>query len=69
MITLHTLAAQLNVSYATARRLVINGEIAGYRVGRVIRVRPADVESYLVRQAVTEDRPVQLLHVPKLKHF
>jgi len=40
-------AARLNVSPRTVARLVHRGVLRGVRVGRVIRIRPDDLEDFL----------------------
>jgi len=43
------LAELLRVNVVTVRRLVKRGEIPFHRIGRVLRFRRKDVESYLAR--------------------
>ena len=40
---------RLGVGRATAYKLVSSGEIPSYRVGRVLRINPENVDSYLAR--------------------
>ena len=40
---------RLGVGRATAYKLISKGEIPSYRVGRVLRVKPEDVDNYLAR--------------------
>ena len=40
---------RLGVGRATAYKLISSGEIPSYRVGRVLRVKPEDVERFLAR--------------------
>ncbi len=40
---------RLGVGRATAYKLISSGEIPSYRVGRVLRVKPEDVDNYLAR--------------------
>ena len=40
---------RLGVGRATAYKLISSGEIPSYRVGRVLRVKPEDVDSFLAR--------------------
>lgn len=43
-------AERLNVSLKTVRRLLLAGDIVGFRVGRVWRIDPAAVEDYVHMQ-------------------
>lgn len=43
----------LGVSTKTVYRLLNKGELAGVRVGKALRVRPADVEAYIQEGATT----------------
>jgi excisionase family DNA binding protein len=45
-------ASYLSVSVKTIRRLIGGGELAHYRVGRVIRIAVADLEEYMAAQRV-----------------
>jgi excisionase family DNA binding protein len=54
------LAEELGVTLRTVYRLLDSGELASYRIGRVIRVRRRDVEEFLERVKV---RPGDLAHV------
>jgi len=47
LLRLTEVAERLDVSMPTVRRLVKDGRIKSIRVGRVIRVRPIDLESYI----------------------
>ena len=47
LLRLTEVAERLDVSMPTVRRLVKGGKIKSVRVGRVLRVRPLDLESYL----------------------
>jgi len=38
---------RLGVGRATAYKLVSTGEIPSYRVGRVLRIKPEDVDGFL----------------------
>jgi len=40
---------RLGVGRATAYKLISSGEIPSYRVGRVLRVNPEDVDRFLAR--------------------
>lgn len=52
LLRLDEVADRLNVSITTVRRLVAADELPVVRVGKAVRVRPADVEDYIRR--VTE---------------
>jgi excisionase family DNA binding protein len=54
------LAKELGVTLRTVYRLLDSGELASYRIGRVIRVRRSDVEKFLERVKV---RPGDLAHL------
>jgi excisionase family DNA binding protein len=45
-------AARLSVVARTVYRLVNNGELAAYRVSRMIRIRPEDLDRYLESQRI-----------------
>jgi len=47
LLRLPEVAERLQVSLPTVRRMVKDGRIKSVRVGRVIRVRPIDLESYI----------------------
>lgn len=47
LLRLPEVAERLQVSMPTVRRMVKDGRIKSVRVGRVIRVRPIDLESYI----------------------
>lgn len=40
---------RLGVGRATAYKLISKGEIPSYRVGRALRVKPEDMDSFLAR--------------------
>ena len=46
-------ADRLSVAGVTVRRLISRGDLKAIRVGKAIRVRPEDVESYLQGRLVT----------------
>lgn len=52
MLTLKQVAEQLLVSERTVWALVKRGELAVIRIGRQIRVRPADLDAYLEQARV-----------------
>jgi excisionase family DNA binding protein len=47
LLTIDEVAERLRVSYASANRLVQSGELPGFRVGRLWRVREADLAAYV----------------------
>ena len=47
LLRLTEVAERLNVSLPTVRRLVKEGRIQTVRVGRILRVRPEDLEGYI----------------------
>ena len=53
-------AARLSVVARTVYRLVNNGELPAYRVSRMIRIRPEDLDRYLESQRI---RPGDLDHL------
>ena len=69
MLTLHDLASRLNISYATARRLVLTGEVRGHRVGRQYRISEEAVRNYLSETVVDRDDEIQLVTIPALRYF
>jgi excisionase family DNA binding protein len=44
-----TIARRLNVSIKTVRRLIKQGELGCYRVGRLLRVSERQLQEYLAR--------------------
>ena len=50
MLTLQDVADFLQVSTRTVRRLVDRGELAAFRIGRSIRVRPEDLRRLIERE-------------------
>ena len=44
----------LNISRALAYRLLAEGTIPSIRFGRTVRVRPEDLEKFIVEQSVTK---------------
>lgn len=47
LLRLTEVAGRLDVSLPTVRRLVADGSIQAVRVGRILRVRPQDLETYI----------------------
>lgn len=55
-IDLHEAARRLGVSYRTVWRRVQSGDLPAMRVGRVWRVKPADLETFSRARAVAVER-------------
>lgn len=53
MLTLHEVAEHLGVHYMTVYRWVRQGELAGFRLGSRIRVRPRDLEAFVAQRELT----------------
>jgi len=51
LLTLQEVSKRLNVSLITIRRLIERGQLPSLKVGKVRRVRPADLEAYLSKAA------------------
>jgi excisionase family DNA binding protein len=49
MMTVLDVREKLGIGQATAYRLVYRGDILAYKVGRILRIDPRDVEAYLAR--------------------
>ncbi len=47
LLRLHEVAEHLSISKSMAWKLCAYGEIRSVRIGRAVRVRPADLEAYL----------------------
>ena len=52
--------AKLGISNRTLYRLIDNGDIPAYRIGRVVRLKAADLDDYLERARIT---PGELGHL------
>lgn len=50
LLTLEEVAKRLNVSVATVRRLINDGELRAVKIRFQLRVRPSDLEDYLSRR-------------------
>lgn len=53
-LTVSDVAGYLQVSIKTVRRLILRGELRAYRVGRSLRVAPADVDRCLKKRQVAK---------------
>lgn len=51
LLRVEDVADQLTVSRSMAWKLVAAGELRSVRIGRAVRVRPADLEAYLADPA------------------
>jgi len=51
LLRVEDIAERLNISRSMAWKLVSTGEIRSVRIGRAVRVRPADVTLYLADPA------------------
>ena len=49
LVTVKDAAAQLAVSSAAIRKWIYQGKLPAVRAGRVVRLRPADLEAFLRR--------------------
>lgn len=47
LLTLPQVAARLQVSLSTVRRLITAGSLKAVRIGRSLRVRPEDLAAYI----------------------
>jgi excisionase family DNA binding protein len=56
LISVRDVANQLGVHPETIRRLIHDGRLDAVRVGRVLRIHRAAVESFLARQRVKPTR-------------
>ncbi len=50
MMSVKDVAAFLNVVPKTIYRLIEQGELPSYKVGKVIRIKRSDIEEYLEKQ-------------------
>jgi excisionase family DNA binding protein len=55
LLTLEDACERLQVSEATIRRLVKDGELRVVRIGRAIRVRPEDLDAFIRDHLTTEE--------------
>jgi excisionase family DNA binding protein len=49
LLRLGEVAERLSISKSMAWKLVAYGELRSVKIGRAVRVRPADIEEYLAR--------------------
>lgn len=64
LLTLREVAGALQVSERTIRRLINQGDLAGFKVGDrgQVRVKSEDLEAYLERQRVHVDGQMDAHH-------
>lgn len=55
LLRLDEVASRLKVSLSTVRRLIRRNDLKAVRVGRQLRVRPADLNTYLQRNTEGKD--------------
>ncbi len=46
-------AAQLGITNRTLYRLIDNGDVPAYRIGRVVRLKQSDLDAYLEKARIT----------------
>ena len=47
LLTIQDVVKRLQVSESTVRRMIDRGELRAIRIGRQIRIKPEDVESFI----------------------
>lgn len=55
LLTLDEVCDRLQVSEATARRLVRDGDLKVVRIGRAVRVRPEDLDEFIEARLTVEE--------------
>lgn len=55
LVTVAETAAALAVSIKTIKRLIKDGELSSFRIGKVTRIHPRDVHAYLNRTDATDE--------------
>ena len=50
--TIAQVAEKLQVSEKTVRRMLVSGELPGYKIGGQYRIKPAELESWIAEQAI-----------------
>lgn len=50
--TIAQVAEKLQVSEKTVRRMLLSGELPGYKIGGQYRIRPAELEAWISDQAI-----------------
>jgi excisionase family DNA binding protein len=56
LLTVDQVAQRLQLKPISVRRAVWSGVLPASRIGRLIRIRPADLESYIDRTPAAADR-------------
>jgi excisionase family DNA binding protein len=51
-LTIEATAVNLDVSTRSVRRWIESGELAAYRIGRLVRIAPSDLTAFLGRHRV-----------------
>lgn len=55
LLTIDQVCDRLQVSEATVRRLVRDGDLKVVRIGRAIRVRPEDLDDFILERVTVEE--------------
>jgi excisionase family DNA binding protein len=50
--TIAQVAERLQVSEKTVRRMLVSGELPGYKFGGQYRIKPAELEAWIAEQAI-----------------
>ena len=50
--TIAQVAEKLQVSEKTVRRMLVSGELPGYKIGGQYRIKAAELESWIAEQAI-----------------
>jgi len=50
--TIAQVAEKLQVSEKTVRRMLLSGELPGYKIGGQYRIKPAELEAWIADQAI-----------------
>ena len=58
LLRISEVAARLNVHVATVRRLIERGELQAVKIGKNIRVQPADLDAYIQAAHIKTPDPV-----------
>ncbi len=56
LLSIEQVAARLNVQPISVRRAVWRGTLSASRIGRLIRIRPSDLETYIDRTPAKMER-------------
>lgn len=55
LVAIKEVAQAMTVSVKTVYRLIEDGELPSFRIGKVIRIRPQDVDAYLNRVKASDE--------------